>query len=99
MRILTALLAIAFVACNSPKPLAQVAESVLLEITAVDTVISTESGLLGYVADMVVDSAGELYVGDSETEQILRVNPESGSIRRLGGAGQGPSEFKNLGAL
>lgn len=69
------------------------------EVVTVDTVIATATGLIGYVADMAVDSAGNLYVSDGQASQILRVSRGSGEIRVLGGPGEGPGEFKHVGAL
>ena len=62
-------------------------------ISAVDTLIDTESAALASVVDMDVDPAGRLYVADFEANQILRVDPETGDTVRLSQPGEGPGEL------
>lgn len=97
--VLVSMPAAALLACAHPEALEDRPDTGRLEITAVDTVISTATGLIGYIVDMAVDSSGTLYVSDGQADQVLRVSRESGEIRALGGPGQGPGEFKNVGAL
>lgn len=68
-------------------------------ITAVDTVVSTRSGLIGYAVDLAVDSAGGVYLADGQAGRLLRVDPETDSVSPIGGPGQGPGEFDDLAAL
>jgi hypothetical protein len=62
-------------------------------VSAVDTLIDTQSGSLASVVDMDVAPTGILYLADYQARQILRFDPESGDTLRLGRPGEGPGEL------
>jgi len=68
-------------------------------ISAVDTLISTESAALASVVDMDVDPSGRLYAADFQANQILSLDPQSGDTVRLGQAGEGPGELEGPWAI
>lgn len=62
-------------------------------VSAVDTLIDTQSASLASVVDMDVAPSGILYVADYQAQQILRIDPDSGDTLRLGRPGEGPGEL------
>ena len=53
----------------------------------------------GQITDLVVDSAGRIYVLDAENHEIREFAPDGTFRRRFGGRGDGPMEFRNPVAL
>ena len=68
-------------------------------ISAVDTLIDTESAALASVVDMDVDPSGRLYVADFQANQILSLDPLTGDTVRLSQPGGGPGELKGPWAI
>ena len=68
-------------------------------ISAVDTLIDTESAALASVVDMDVAPSGLLYVADFQAHQILRLDPQTGDTARLSRPGQGPGELDGPWAI
>jgi len=65
-----------------------------ITLLSVDTLISTESGLLSQPAAMVVGSDGTLHVLDGQSAQVHRVSPDGDLLPPIGSAGEGPGEFQ-----
>lgn len=57
-----------------------------------EVLISTEDGLIGEIADLVLDADGTIYAVDRQASQVHVVDG-SGQVRSLGGPGAGPGEF------
>lgn len=74
-----------------PAPASAPAEITLLGI---DTLISTESGLLAQAAAMTVGSDGTLFVLDGQAAQVHRISSDGTLLPSLGQAGSGPGEFQ-----
>ncbi|MBD3237571.1 MAG: 6-bladed beta-propeller [Candidatus Eisenbacteria bacterium] len=51
------------------------------------------SPLFGSVTDVVTDSSGNLYILDSQLQQVLVISQDGRVLRRLGAYGEGPGEF------
>ena len=68
-------------------------------VSAVDTLIDTESAALASVVDMDVDPSGRLYVADFQANQILSLDPRSGDTVRLSRPGEGPGELDGPWAI
>lgn len=49
---------------------------------------------LGSITQVRVDSRGHVYVVDGQTQEILEFTPSGAFVRRFGGEGQGPGEFR-----
>lgn len=64
-----------------------------LALTAVDTVVSLESELIGHPTDLDVDADGRVWIADSRLRRVLVVNPDGSVERTLEGEGEGPGEF------
>ena len=62
-------------------------------VASVDTLITTESAEIARLADLDVAPSGVLYAADTQANQLLAVNSETGEVTRLGRAGKGPGEF------
>jgi DNA-binding beta-propeller fold protein YncE len=52
-----------------------------------------------YPSDLVVDTAGNIYVLDSENHRIQKFNPQGIYLETIGREGEGPIEFMNPVAL
>ena len=57
-----------------------------------EVLISTEDGLIGWIADLVLDADGTIYAVDRQASQV-HVIEGPGLVRSLGGPGAGPGEF------
>ena len=57
-----------------------------------EVLISTEDGLIGEIADLVLDEDGTIYAVDRQASQV-HVVEGPGQVRSLGGPGAGPGEF------
>ena len=68
-------------------------------ISAVDTLIDTQSGALASIVDMDVSPLGQLYVADYQASQILRLDTQTGDTVRLSRPGEGPGELKSPWAI
>lgn len=69
-----------------------------LVITHLDTLVSTESGLLGLPFDLAFTQSGSVLVADFQAPEITVVEPDR-SIRSIGGPGEGPGEFAGVWGL
>jgi hypothetical protein len=88
--VLLTLIGILLGGCD-PAPTAAPAEIMLLEV---DTLISTESGLLAQPVAMTVGSDGTLFVLDGQAAQVHRISSDGTILPSLGNAGSGPGEFQ-----
>ena len=76
--------------CDSP-PSSAPAE---ITLSRVDTLISTESGLLAQPVAMAIGSDGTLFVLDGQAAQVHRISNDGTLLPSLGNAGSGPGEFQ-----
>lgn len=58
-----------------------------------DTIVSTRSGLLAAVSDMVVDAEGRLFVADQTAHTVHVFKADGLHERAMGREGSGPGEF------
>jgi hypothetical protein len=65
-----------------------------ISLLGVDTLISTESGLLAQPVAMTVGSDGTLFVLDGQAAQVHRISNDGAILPSLGGEGSGPGEFQ-----
>ena len=70
----------------------------LLIVMELDTLISTESGLIGMPLEAVITPSGAVAVADFQSNQITVLGP-SRSIHPIGQAGEGPGEFAGVWGL
>jgi NHL repeat len=70
-----------------------------LVLQQVDTLISTESGLLAHPTDIAVGSDGEIYVADARNNQVLVLTTGGEPAETIGRQGQGPGEFSRPSAV
>ncbi len=68
-------------------------------ISAIDTLIDTESAALASVVDMDVATSGRLYVADFQANQVLSLDPRTGDMVRLSRPGEGPGELDGPWAI
>lgn len=68
-------------------------------ITALDTVVTTESASLAAPVDLDLDLDGRLYVSDVQANQLLLVDLDRRDTTRIGGPGQGPGELSAPGPI
>ena len=55
-----------------------------------------EEGILfGLISDVVTDDSGNLYVLDSQMNEVKVLSPEGDLLRTIGRKGEGPGEFSN----
>jgi len=89
---LATLLGVALAACGSGdrRDLDGVVEHHLAHF---DTLITTESGLIGIAADLAVAPDGRVWIADPVLHRVLVVDPEDGAARPIGREGSGPAEF------
>lgn len=66
---------------------------------AVDTVVSTESGLLASAADLGLTREGTLLVLDAGSHSLHVIHPEGSHLRTVGRMGAGPGEFSSPSSL
>lgn len=59
---------------------------------AAEVLISTADGIIGQIADLVVDRSGAVYAVDRQASEVHIVDT-SGGIRSIGRQGTGPGEF------
>ena len=62
-------------------------------VTAIDTLISTESGALASGVDLDVAPGGRVYVADYQADQVFPIDPDSRDTLRIGRGGDGPGEL------
>lgn len=63
-------------------------------LTRFDTLITTESGLIGVPSDVALAPDGRLWIADRVLHRVLVVDPEDGAARPIGREGAGPGEFR-----
>lgn len=63
-------------------------------LLGIDTLISTESGLLAQPVGMAVGTDGTVYVLDGQTAQVHRISPDGALLPSIGKTGEGPGEFQ-----
>jgi hypothetical protein len=66
---------------------------------AVDTVVSTESGLLASAADLGLTRDGTLLVLDAGSHSLHIIHPDGRDLRTVGRMGAGPGEFSSPSSL
>ena len=66
---------------------------------AIDTLITTESAMLGEVSDLLVGSDGSLYVADVQSNSVHVLHPDGRPAKTIGGTGAGPGEFRRPTSL
>ncbi|HEX6939490.1 MAG TPA: hypothetical protein VF158_08760 [Longimicrobiales bacterium] len=62
-------------------------------LAVADTVVTTESALIGYATDLAVGPGGRLYLADSRLSHVLTVGPRGEDPRTIGREGSGPGEL------
>ncbi|HEX7119816.1 MAG TPA: hypothetical protein VF212_13580 [Longimicrobiales bacterium] len=62
-------------------------------LAVADTVVTTESALIGYATDLAVGPGGRLYLTDARLSHVLTVGPGGEDPRTIGREGSGPGEF------
>lgn len=77
-------------ACGGPP---DAADPVEFHLAAVDTLITAESARLGRPSEVVVDTAGRLYVTDLGTATIVVLDSLGAPLATIGRRGAGPGEF------
>lgn len=78
-------------ACDTAEP-----ESPLMaesQLQHLDTIVTTENGLLGRVSGIAVGADGTLWVADDMNHRVLHLDPQGELISELGSEGSGPGEF------
>jgi len=70
----------------------------LLIVMELDTLISTDSGLIGMPLEAVITPSGAVAVADFQSNQITVLGP-SRSIHLIGQPGEGPGEFAGVWGL
>lgn len=71
-----------------------------VEIGAVpEVLISTQSGVVGEIDDLLVGEDGSVFLSDPQSSSVYRLPPGGGPVRSLGRPGGGPGEFRLPGAL
>lgn len=73
-------------------------ETASVVITSLDTLISTESGLIGMPLEVVLTPSGAVAVADFQSQQVTVIDPDL-SVRRVGRPGEGPGEFDGVWGL
>ncbi len=68
-------------------------------LTRFDTLITTESGLIGVPSDVALAPDGRLWIADRVLHRVLVVDPEDGAARPIGREGAGPGEFRGPEAV
>lgn len=68
-------------------------------LSEIDTLITTQSGLLVQPVAMAVDREGTLLVLDGQMAQVHRVAADGSVLPSLGQQGSGPGEFQRPSAL
>lgn len=58
-----------------------------------------EEEVFGAVTGVVVDADGRIWVADGQASEIRVFGPEGTFLRRVGRAGEGPGEFRNISGL
>jgi|GEM_PF-3111498 len=92
--LISALLAPGCDSSSEPAPGAEI------EISAVpDTLVTTESALIGGLADMAVAPDGRLFLLDFQARQVHVLDAAGGQVRTIGRAGEGPGELQRPQAL
>jgi hypothetical protein len=71
----------------------------LHEVWRLDNEDNSELPLLGTPTQALVDTAGHVYVLDSQMARVLKISPEGRFLDSLGRAGQGPGELDNPNTL
>lgn len=57
-------------------------------------------GQFGYIGDIAVDSAGNIYVAESQqNERITKLTPEGQIVKRWGGRGPAPGQFQRIRSM
>lgn len=64
-----------------------------------DTLVTTESGLIGVAADLAVAPDGRVWIADRVLHRVLVVDPEDGTALPIGREGAGPGEFRSPEAV
>ena len=64
-----------------------------VSLTVPDTLVSTDSELIGGVQELSVAPDGDLHVADIRFKHVLVVAPDGAVRRTIGKAGEGPGEF------
>ncbi len=72
---------------------------VRVTVAGAQTLLSTESELLGHPTDLAVDDRGRLYVLDGRMSQVVVLDSTGGVIRQFGRPGAGPGELNRPGAM
>ena len=62
-------------------------------LAVVDTLVSTDSELIGGAQDLSIAPGGDLHVADVRFKHLLVVAPDGAVRRTIGKAGEGPGEF------
>ena len=79
------------VACDGD---AGAADARQISLVAADTLVSTDSELLGGVYDIAVSPDGDLHIADFLNKHVLVVDPEGAVRDTIGRPGSGPGEFQ-----
>lgn len=77
---------------------AEEAGEVRLVLTDLDTLVSTESGLIGMPFDLAVTASGAIAVADFQSQEITVIEPDR-TVRSIGQPGEGPGEFAGVWGL
>ncbi|MFW6078315.1 MAG: SDR family NAD(P)-dependent oxidoreductase [Gemmatimonadota bacterium] len=86
-------LALALTACGAGGPSDAGRAPAADTFAVTDTVITTESAMIGGVTDMNFGPDGRLYLADRMLKQVLSIRPDGGDARTFGREGDGPGEF------
>ena len=100
-RSLLLVLALLFTGCSAPGERAPNPGAAFQRVLEgpVDTVVSTESGLLAAASDLGVTRDGTLLVLDAGSHSLHIIDPEGRHLRTVGRMGSGPGEFSSPSSL
>jgi hypothetical protein len=100
-RSLLLVLALLFTGCSAPGERAPNPEAAFQRVleSPVDTVVSTESGLLASAADLGLTRDGTLLVLDAGSHALHVIAPDGRHLRTVGRMGAGPGEFSSPSSL
>lgn len=69
------------------------------ERVIIGDVAGADEYVFGQISGLVVDGVGQIYVADTQANEIRVFSSEGAFLRRLGREGEGPGEFRNISGL
>ncbi len=71
----------------------------LVEVFRIGDETSVDTVVIGYVIDLDVNAAGQVFLGDLQDQSVRVFSDEGALIRAVGSKGQGPGEFSRVSSV